>query len=75
LKRSIFTGSSTARAIVNISTPGASTAVYTSETDLTGITWTNTNILKFTAQAGGATGGSSDITGKLATINFVPAAL
>ena len=60
----IRTGSSTARARVALSTPGASTAQYSSETDLTGLTFTNTNIIKMTAQAGGATGGSSDITGK-----------
>jgi len=64
----IRTGSSTARSIVTASTPGASTATYTVETDLTGITFTNTNIIKITGQAGGGTGSSSDITGKMGTI-------
>lgn len=70
----IRTGSTTARAIVNISTPGASTAVYTTETDLTGLTFSNTNIIKITGTAGGAGGGSSDITAKLGTISWMPAA-
>jgi len=64
----IRTGSTTARASVNISSPTASTAVYTKETDLTGLTFTNTNILKVTGTAGGAGGGSNDITGKLGMI-------
>jgi hypothetical protein len=70
----IRTGSSTARSSVTISSPTASTALYTAETDLTGLTFTNTNILKTTATAGGAGGGSSDITGKLGTIFWYPAA-
>lgn len=70
----VRTSSTTARASVNISTPGASTAVYTSETDLTGLTLTGTNILKITGTAGGASGGSNDITGKFATANWLPVA-
>ncbi len=71
----IRTGSSTARSLVNVTTPGASTAVYTSETDITGITWTNTNIIKVTGTAGGASGGSSDITAKLGTLIQWPPAV
>lgn len=70
----IRTGSSTARARLSMSTPGASTAQYTTETDITGLTFTNTNIIKMTAQAGGASGGSNDITGKEATIFWWAAA-
>jgi len=70
----IRTGSSTARASVNISSPTASTAVYTKETDLTGLTFTNTNIIKVTGTAGGAGGGSDDITGKLGTIMWMGSA-
>lgn len=70
----IRTGASTARASVNISSPTTSTAVYTSETDLTGLTFTNTNILKTTATAAGAGGGSSDIIGKMGSIYWWPAA-
>lgn len=64
----IRTGASTARAVVTINTPGASTALYTSQTDLTGLTFTNTNIIKITGTAAGATGGSNDITAKLGTV-------
>lgn len=69
----IRTGASTARASVSISSPTASTAVYTAETDLTGLTFTNTNILKTTATAAGAGGGSSDITGKMGIVYWWPA--
>jgi len=61
----IRTGSSTARAIVNMNTPTASTSVYTTQTDVTGLTFTNTNILKITGTAGGVGGGNNDITAKL----------
>ena len=52
------TGISTARAIVNISTPGASTASYTKYTNVTGLNFATTNIIKITGTAAGATGGS-----------------
>lgn len=70
----VRTSATTARTIVNIATPGASTATYTSETDLTSLTLSGTNILKITGQAGGAGGGSSDITAKLGTIMWWGAA-
>jgi hypothetical protein len=70
----IRTGASTARASVSISSPKATASVYTAETDLTGLTFTNTNILKTTATAAGAGGGSGDITGKLGVIYWWPAA-
>lgn len=70
----IRTDTDKARAVVTINTPGASTALYTSQTDLTGLTFTNTNIIKITGQAGGATGGSSDIQAKLGEIWWWPAA-
>jgi hypothetical protein len=64
----IKTGADTARSIVTLSTPGASTAVYTNETDIAGINFSNTNIGKVTGQAGGAGGSDNDITAKLGTI-------
>ena len=69
----IRTGSSTARAIVSVNTPGATVMNHITETDLTGRDFSGNNILKLTAQAGGISGGSNDITGKFGTINFVPA--
>ena len=69
------TGATTARAMVSISTPGASTASYTKYTSLTGLTFTGTNILKITGTAGGATGGNDDITASYGNILWQPAAL
>jgi len=71
----IRTGTTTARAIVNISTPSASTASYTKYTSLTGVTFTGTNIVKITGTAGGATGGNDDITATYGNIIWQPAAL
>ena len=71
----IRTGATTARSIVNISTPGASTASYTKYTSLTGLTFTNTNIIKVTGTAAGATGGDNDITATYGNIIWQPAAL
>ena len=68
------TGVSTARSIVNISTPGASTASYTKYTTLTGLTFTSTNIIKITGTASGATGGSGDITATYGNVFWQPAA-
>ncbi len=66
----IRTGASTARASVEISTPTGSIALYTAQTDLTGLTFTNTNILKCTGTAGGGGGGNADISAKLGTISW-----
>lgn len=66
----IRTGSTTARAMARLATPTASTAIYSSETDLTSLTFTNTNIIKITGTAGGATGGNNDITAKLGYIEW-----
>lgn len=70
----IKTGGTTARASVTINSPTTSTASYTAETDLTGLSFTTTNVLKITGTAGGAGGGSSDITAKLGTISWHPKA-
>lgn len=71
----IRTGASTARSIVSVITSTGGVAATTiTETDLTGLTFTNTNILKITGQASGVSGGSGDITAKLGTIFFWPAA-
>ncbi len=55
------TGANSAECSVNLSTPGASTAVYTSQIGLGAITFTNTNIIKVTGIAGGATPTTGDI--------------
>lgn len=64
----IRSGSTTAKAMVTVTTPGASTAAYTSVTSLTGLTFTNTNIIKCTGTAGSAGGGSGDITASAAQL-------
>jgi hypothetical protein len=61
----IRTGSSTALATVTLQTATSSSVPYSIQTDLTGITFTNTNIIKVTGTAGGVGGGSNDITAKL----------
>jgi hypothetical protein len=71
----IRTGTTTGRAVVNISTPGASTAAYTKYTSLTGLTFTGANIVKITGTAGGATGGNDDITATYGNIIWQPASL
>lgn len=70
----IRTSSTTARTVVTVNTPGASTALYTSQTDLTGLTLSGTNIIKITGTAAGASGGTGDISGKLGTIYWYGAA-
>jgi hypothetical protein len=70
----IRTSSTTARAVVTVNTPGASTALYTSQTDLTGLTLSGTNIIKITGTAAGASGGTGDISAKLGTIYWYGAA-
>src|SRR5882757_8881902 len=69
----IRTGTTTARAVVTFNTPGASTAVYTTTTLLTGLTLSGTNILKITGTAAGAGAATNDITAKLGTVSWIPA--
>jgi hypothetical protein len=71
----IRTGTTTARAIVNMSTPGASTAAYTKYTSLTGLSFTGTNLIKITGTAAGATASDGDIVATYGNIIWQPAAL
>lgn len=66
----VRTSSTTARASVNISSPTASTAVYTAQTDITSLTLSGANVLKLTLTAGGAGGGSNDLTAKQGTVSW-----
>lgn len=70
----IRTGSSTAVCSVNMNTGGASTMVYTNVSNIGSLTFTNTNTLKITGTAGGATGGNNDIVAKMGTIFWYGAA-
>lgn len=66
------TGTSTARVIVNFTTEGAALAAYTAQTDLTGLDFTATNILKLTAQAAGIGAASNDVVAKLGYVEYKP---
>ena len=66
--------STTARATVEIITPTASIANHNTVSTLSGLTFSNTNILKITGTASGATGGGGDITAKMGNIKWHPAA-
>lgn len=68
--RVIRTGASTARAAVEITTPTGTPINYINETDLTSLTFTNTNILKYTFQSNVNTG---DFISKMGTVKFNPA--
>jgi len=70
----IRVSSTVVRYSVNISTTGASTAAYASSGELTSLTLSNTNIIKITGTAAGATGGSSDITAKSGVVEWWAAA-
>lgn len=62
------------RASVSGSSTGASLAAYDNYTRITGLTLSNTNILKITGQAGGVGAATNDIVAKLGMVGFKPAA-
>jgi hypothetical protein len=68
----IRTGTTTARAHTIISIDASSNKVYQTTSALTGLDFTGTNILKVTGTAGGAGGGSNDITAQLWVITYEP---
>jgi len=70
----IRTASTTARAMVTVNTPTATVTSYVAQTDITGLTLTNTNIIKVTGTATGASGGTGDISAKMGTISWQGAA-
>lgn len=67
----IRTGASTARAVATYSDDSQISDV--DETDLTGLTFSGTNILKITGQDTGTLPASNTIVAKLGTISWVPA--
>lgn len=60
------------RYTVSLNTTGASGYVYCTAGELTGLTLTNTNILKITGTSSGVGSGSGDIVGKMGYINYQP---
>lgn len=70
----IRTGSSTARAMVTATSSSATFITKTQETDLTGLTFTNTNIILIEGVAGSTGAASGDVAAKLGSIWYIPAA-
>jgi len=68
------TGSTTAVATVDLTSSEASVTGFPLTTNLTGLTFTGTNIIKVTGTAGGGTGGTGDITATTGKIIYTPAA-
>lgn len=65
--------STTIRAITTLTATSAVTVPLVSQTDVTGLTLSNSNILKVTGQGGGASPAANDIVYKLGRIRFEPA--
>jgi len=62
------------RCVVRAATTSASSVPYATYTRVTGLTLSGTNVLKTTGTASGTGAASGDITAKMGTITFVPAA-
>jgi hypothetical protein len=72
--RIIRVSSTVVRYMVRFTTGGNSLEAYTSSGEITGLTLSNTNILKITGIASGTGAASADITAALGTIMWFPAA-
>lgn len=63
---------SVVRCVTKMNTSGASLAAYASYVEVTGLTLTNTQILKITGETAGAGTADNDIVAKLGNIEFKP---
>lgn len=70
----IRTGASTARISINETMDQTFVSGGVMEADITGLTFTNTNIIKVTVQGSGGSASSGDAVAKLGTIFWYPAA-
>lgn len=70
----IRVSSSVVRCTVAVNLTGASTGNFAKYTEVTGLTLTNTQILKITGQAGGVGAATNDIVAKLGKVRFEQAA-
>lgn len=68
----IRTSSTTAHVTYELHAPGLATPVFVGYNNLTSLDFTSGNILKVSAQAGGAGGGSSDITAHSWQVTYRP---
>jgi hypothetical protein len=69
----IRTSSTTAHVTYELQCPGLATPLFVGYNNLTSLDFTTTNILKITGQAGGAGGGTADITAHSWQILYKPA--
>lgn len=65
-------GTTTARVYTQIAIDNSSNKIYSTTANLTGLDFTTSNILKVTGTAGGATGGSNDITAQMWDVTYWP---
>lgn len=68
----IRVSSSVVRCMASLSTQGAALSAYTAYTEVTGLTLTNTQIMKITGEAAGVGAATNDIVAKLSSIHYVP---
>lgn len=67
------TSSTTAHVTYELECPGLATDKFLGYSNLTGLDFTTTNVLKITAQAGGAGGGTADVTAHSWQLLYKPA--
>lgn len=70
----IRVSASVVRTVASFTTEGAALAAYTDYTEITGLTLSNSNILKVTGTAAGAGAATNDIVAKLGSVYYFPAA-
>jgi Head domain of trimeric autotransporter adhesin len=66
----IRVSSSVVRYMISLTTQGAALAAYTSVGELTGLTLSNTQVLKITGQAAGVGAATNDIVAKMGSVSF-----
>ena len=70
----IRVSASVIRYMVTFATEGAALAAYTSVGELTGLTLSNSNVLKLTGEAAGVGAATNDIVAMMGSVSWVPAA-
>lgn len=68
----IRVSSTVVRYMVSLTTEGAALAAYTAVGEITGLTLSNTNVLKITGQAAGVGAASDDIVARLGSVIWLP---